>query len=271
MRHDEFSGTCIGAIYKARVSTASKAQALSLCEVHTRKNPGVYVTEVSAGVVRVSSGNETVLWRLFCPGRSEANVTTTKGTQFVSVPSGCSLSGLDVTYKMLKANLQSSTNVQLVTWSSELPHPWTSRFKTLVNVTQLLHDADVWRKANELEVEFRQHVMAEAQLRGDDNDLAGFIVAICAGVLIVIIIAGQCLMWRMLKAARGKWIDEARLTSVVTSGNRDRSSSSDSDAVEEPSRQDKRRRRRRRAEKSTGSESPFKEVKSVIPALKMEK
>jgi hypothetical protein len=203
-RHDDISGSCIGALFHSRVSTASKATALKKCEAHTRKNPGVYVSEVAEGVVRVSSANHSVLWRLSCLNSSKPDVTVTRGTRYLSVPSGCSLSGLDVTYKMLPAALRSYRNVELVAWSYELPHSWSAKFNTLANVTQLLRDADVWRKANELEAEFRQHLMAQALATSATYDFGGVIVAVAAAAILLGLCISQIFLWRSLRSLPSK-------------------------------------------------------------------
>lgn len=202
MRHDSFTNTCIGSLFKARVSSASKADSLRHCEVHTRKNPRVYVTEVSAGVVRVSSGNESVVWRLTCSNQTDMNTTVTRGTKYLSVPTGCSLGGLDVSYRMLRETVRSSRHVRLVAWSSQLPASWTDRFRTLVNVTRLLRDADVWRKANELEDEFRHHLLAQAVSSGADYDLGGTVVVAVATAFALAIAVNQYFLWRALRGLR---------------------------------------------------------------------
>ena len=217
LRHDVFENTCIGAIYKARISTASKATALKHCEVHTRKNPGVYVSEVASGVVRVSSGTETVVWRLSCQGRSEPNVTMTTGLRYLGVPSGCSLSGLDVTYKVMPLGPRTSKHVQLVTWSTELPTAWTERFHTLVNVSELLRDADVWRKANELETEFKHHLLSNVVSSRADYDYIGLAVSVVAGAAMLVIAGVLVRLHRIVAKLERNRLPAVKLSEVLSS------------------------------------------------------
>lgn len=260
MRYEGFEATCVGALYKARVSSASKTAALKHCEVTTRKNPAVYIAEVSPGVVRVNSGKEIVAWRLVCPGSREPNITATNGSQFLAVPHGCSLAGLDVTYKVMPMGPRVERNYHLVSWSTELPTSWTRKFNNLVNVSRLLQDADIWKKANDLEAEFRHHVLAQTVASNAYYGTIGVGAIFFLGLLVALLIVSQVLLWRAVKRASETGVRGVTLGALKQTA----PPSSSSDASDEEEEKRKRRRRARRKNKDASKTDASTKADSLM-------
>ncbi len=203
LRREGFGGTCIGALFRSRASSDPKESPLRHCEATTRKNPAVYVAEISPGMLRVTSGDKKVVWRMTCASGNAENVTTTVGTQTISVPAGCSISGLDVSYKMLPASMRTAArHAHLATWSTELPGAWSSGFGTWTNVTQFLRDAQDWKTVAEVEAEARDRELALVNVDRHVRDYAA--VGTLAGIGVVLLVVLICLVlgWRRVRRIR---------------------------------------------------------------------